>query len=179
MHGRTELGEIEGFFGSSIPRPDNGHFFITEEKAVAYCTGADAISVQPLFALQSQPFGAGAGSDNDGIGLDEFILIDPHLVRGDGKIDPGRQAIADIGAHAGGLFFKMHHHLRPLNAVGVTGIVLYLRRDRQLTTRLYPLVKHGFEVGPRSIDGGSIAGRPRSYNKAMYFFSIFLLHEFN
>jgi hypothetical protein len=46
----------------------------------------------------------------------------------------------DLGAEARGLLLELLHHLRAHHAVGITGIVLDLGRDRQLSAGL-----HAFE----------------------------------
>ena len=87
-----------------------------------------------------------------------------------GEIDPGCEAIPDICAHAGGLLFKMHHHLRTLDAIGITGIIFDFGRDGELSAGLDALVKDGFKVCPGGIDGGRIPGRSRANDQTMYFF---------
>src|ERR1700761_7464488 len=56
MYIGSQFRQIQRFFGRSISRPHDGDFLPTEKESIAYCTGADPIAIQPLFALQAQPF---------------------------------------------------------------------------------------------------------------------------
>src|SRR5882757_9608628 len=157
MYGRCQFGKVQGFFGCRISGSNDSYFLAAEEKPVTYGTGADPIAIQALFALQAQPFGGGAGGDDDRIGFHQFFVIDPDLERTGGKVHFGGQSIADICPHAGSLLFKMYHHFRALDAIGVSGIVLYLGGDGQLATRLNTLIKDWFHISPGSIDGCCIS----------------------
>jgi hypothetical protein len=54
---------------------------------------------------------------NHRICFDPFFFIDLHFVHRPGKINGCSNPVTYISTHAGCLFFKMHHHFRPLHSI--------------------------------------------------------------
>ena len=67
-----EAGEEEGFLHGGVAAADDGDLFAGGEKAVAGGAGRNAIADERLLGRQVEPARAGAGSNDEGAGVDAF-----------------------------------------------------------------------------------------------------------
>ena len=124
------------FFGSGISGTYNHHFFAFIKESVANGAGTYTMTIQPFFAFNTEPFCACSGSDDYAVCSNYFVAIDGYFMDRPGEIDLSCNSPADFGTESFGLLLKIDHHLRPLNALGIPGIVLYIRCNGQLTSWL-------------------------------------------
>jgi hypothetical protein len=158
-HGARELREKRRFFHRGVAAADDEHFLVLEEEAVARCAGRHAVAHEPgLRGDAEQPRGR-AGSDDQRVARVLVCRrIDPQ--------QPARQvhalhvAAGELRPEPSGLRAKALHHLRPHQSLGKTGIVLYLRRDRQLAAGLRAFDHERVNVRARVVQRRRQAGRP-------------------
>ena len=172
VHLVAKTGEVHGLFGSGIATAHHGHILATVEETVAGSAGRNPAPGIFGLILEAQVFGGGTGCDDHRFGLDQFGIVDPHLLDVAREVDPGGQTPADIRAEALGLFLEILHHHRTGDALGVARVVFDLGGGGQLSARLQTLVHHGTQVGACGVNGGGITGWTRSDDQALHPFGI-------
>ena len=112
-----------------------------------------------LLARNAQPFGLGAGGDDQRI-AGVLVPESPFSAeRPDIEIDFGDDVVDDLGADMLGLLQHLLHQPRPLDRIGEAGIVLDVGGDHQLAALLQAGDQHRLQHGARGIDRRRIAGR--------------------
>jgi hypothetical protein len=142
-----------------VTAPDDGHLASAEEEPVAGRAGAHAAPAELLLRLQPEPQGRCARGDDDGVGA-VLGVADPDPERTGREVDAGRIALEDRGAESLRLVAELLHQVRPLDAIGESGVVLDVGRDHQLAHRDVAGDHERREVGASGVDGGREAGRP-------------------
>lgn len=162
MHDRHRLGDIrqvERFLDRGIAAADHDHILVAIEEAVAGGAGGDAETLEMLLALDAEPFGLGAGRDDDRLGGPDGSRIGAHREGPVVELDFGNEVVDDFGAHMGRLFQHLLHQPGTLDRIAEARIVFDIRGDHQLAALFHAGDQHRFQHGARSIDGGRIAGR--------------------
>ncbi len=159
-HLGRELGEEERLLGRRVAAADDRHLLAPEEEAIASGARRNAKALVAVLAREAEPARHGAGTDDEGIaGVDvAAVAIAAERPPAEVGLDDG------VGEHphtdASRLFLHLLHQPRPLDHVGVAGVVLDIGGDRHLAARLQPLHDDRLGVGPRGVDRGGVAGRP-------------------
>ena len=172
----ADRGQIGRLFAGRVSASHDDHVLIAVEKPVAGGAGRYAPPLEPLFGLQSEVFGCGAGRDDDRVGFDLPLAVDGHPQRPGREIDSRGRAEADVRTQMTGLRLHGFHQYRPVDSVGIAGKVLDLGGGGQLSARLHSLVEDRREPGSRCVDGRRIAGGTAADDQAFGFFGIHRLY---
>ena len=164
-----EVGQKQGLLDRRIAAADDRHFLAAIEEAVAGGAGGYAEALEFHFAFQPQPFGLGAGADDQDIAAIFPAAVAAEAEGTGGKIRLHDGVGNDIGADLAGLFLHLFHQPRSLNRFGETGIILDLGGDGELPARLHTVNQPRFQRGAGGIDGGGQPGRagPQDENLAV------------
>ena len=160
-----EVGKIERFLGRGIAAADHCHILAAIEEAIAGGTGADALPLEPRFAVEAEPARLRARGNNQ-----RFARIDRAAVAGECE-RPFRQVDVDDRvpyhrrADMFGLLLHLLHQPGPLDDIGKAGIVFDVGRDGQLATRLDALHDERVQPCPRGIDGSRQTCRTGAQNQ--------------
>ena len=149
---RGVTGEIHRFLDRRVAAADDADRQAAEKEAVAGGAGRHPESLEPLLAFQSQPAGAGAGGDDQGIGGVAVAGIAEQGERSARKIGRDDGVGAGGGADVLGLLPHLLHQPRSLDDLGEAGVVLDIGGDRHLTAWLKAPDHVGLETGARGVD---------------------------
>ena len=128
--------QIGSFFASSITTTYYSHHFLTIEKAIASgaCTHTHACIF--LLIFQSQITSCRSCSDNQSIGLYEFLIIDGDLKRTGTEVCLRSHTVANICTEVDCLLTHVLHQLVGIYALWMTREVLYNRSCGKLSAWL-------------------------------------------
>jgi hypothetical protein len=153
-HRLGEIGEIKRFLDGRIAAADDDHVLAAIEETVAGRAGRNAKPMIFLLALDPEPFGLGAGGD------DQRVACRPRRCRRRAErarvdFDLGDDVVDDFGADILRLLEHLFHHPRALHRLGIARIVLDLGRDHQLAALFHAGDSTGLSMRAR---GRSMAG---------------------
>ncbi len=156
--GLGEVGQEQGFLDGGVAAADHHHLLAAVEEAVAGGAGRDAEALIGGLRLQSQPFGLGAGGNDDRLGQDFRARIERQAEGALGQVGLSHDVMQDFGADMFSLGLHLLHQPGALNGLGEAGIVLDVCGDGQLAARLKPGDHHRVQRGAGGVDGGGPAG---------------------
>ena len=151
-----EAGEEGGFFAGGVAAADDadGHFAV--EGAVAGGAGGESVADQFFFAGESEPFCAGAGGDDEGLGFDPFSVdAEADIFSGVLKLFDGCEL--EARAEAGCLRFDVHDEVGALDAFGEAGKVFDEGSGGELSTGFMAFENEWGKVCAGGVDGGGEA----------------------
>ena len=154
----AEGGEVVGLLAGGVAAAHHCHVGTLVEGTVAGGTGRDALSVEPLLAVETQPACRGAGGDDDGVGLEALAAVVGDAEGTLGEVDIDDNAWAHLSAETLGLLAQVGHHGSAGDAFRVAGKVLDFGGDGELAAGLETLVEDGMEVGAAGVDSCCVAG---------------------
>ena len=125
-----------------------------------------------LLGGKAEPAGRGAGSDDEGAGVDDG-LAEVKLEGRLAEIDGGEMGHAEFGAKADGLLLHVLDELGTLDALGPAGKVFDQRGDGELAAGLVAFENEGLEVGARCVNGGGETCAARAENDGVAYFDGF------
>src|SRR5262249_7205719 len=140
----------DGFLHGGVAAADHADLLALEEEAVAGGAGGDAVAHEALLAGQAEQLGGGAGGDDEAVG---GVLLGADLLP-EGSlraVDGSHVAKEKLRAEPGRLLLEDLHHLRTEDSFGEAGIVLDVRRDRELPARLRALHNRRSKVCARGV----------------------------
>ena len=156
------MARLDRYSASSTARvaaADDDHVLAAIEEAVAGGAGRNAKALKCCSLGDAQPFGLGAGGDDQRIGGVFGAAIGLQPERPHVEVDLGDDVVDDLGADMLGLLQHLLHQPRTLDRVGEARIVLDIGGDHQLAALLQAGDQHRLQHGARRIDRGGIAGR--------------------
>ena len=145
----------------AVAAADDEDLLVREEGAVACRASRDATPHQRGLCLQTQEPRARARRDDHSVSL-ECVEV---CLQGEGarrEVDLVDLLKANLCPEALGLRAELIHHLRAHDPLWISGVVLYIRRDRELTTGLEPLKEERLQVGACGVDGCGVTGGARA-----------------
>ena len=156
-HPAAEAREKERLFHRRIAAADDDDLFFAEESPVAGGARGDAAAAQLRFPGNVEPARAGAGRDDDGLGL-VLVLSGANHERFAREVHARRVHVFNARAEPFGLLAKLDHEIGSHNAVGEARVVLDLSREHELAAVLSPRENQRREICPRRVDGGGQSG---------------------
>ena len=103
----AKLGEEERLLHRGVAAAHHHHVLAPIEEAVAGGAGRDAEAAELLLALQSQPFGLGAGGDDQGLGQPAGAGVAGDQEGPRGQVDGGDDVVDQFGADMGSAWARI------------------------------------------------------------------------
>lgn len=152
-----EAGEERCFFASGVAATDDANGHISVEGTVAGGAGGESVSDEFLFSGEAEPFGTGAGGNDQGLGFDPFSVdLEADGVAGVFEGFDGSEL--EAGAEAGGLGFDVHDEVGSLDAFGEAWEVLDERGGGELSAGFVAFEDEGGEVCAGGVHCGGETG---------------------
>ena len=151
----AKTGKVNRLFKGSIPTTNNRNILFPIKKSVAGCTSRNARACILLFIWDSQILGCCSCGNNNCLCFNYFLFIYCDQVFRTRKIGGCCKAPTDICSKPYGLFFKVFHHFRTSNPIGIARKIFNFGSRGQLSSWLQTLVHNWIKVGTRSINCGS------------------------
>ena len=153
------VGQVQRLLDRGIAAADHRDLLAAIEESVAGRTGADALALQRLLAVEAQPLRLRAGRDHQHLALVHVAAVAGQAERAARHIDADDRVVHQARADVRGLRLHLVHQPRTLDDVAKAGIVLDIGRRHQLAAGLDALHDDRCHPGARAIDRGGQSGR--------------------
>ena len=156
-----EAGEERCFFAGGVTTTDDANWDVPVKGTIAGRAGGEAVADEFFFAGESEPFRAGSGSHDEGLGFHPFS-VDPKADDFSVVLELLSGCELEARAEPGGLGLDIHDEVGALDAFGETGKVFDQRGGGELSTGFMAFEDEGGEVCTGGVNCGGESGAARA-----------------
>src|SRR5690606_12714251 len=159
-HAPAQAGEVGGLLHRGVAAPHDDHVLTAEEGTIADRASAHALVLELLLGVEPEVVRAGSRREDHRVGEVQLVLVLTHpdlegALREIDLLDVRGDELRPLTLR---LLAELRHHLLPRDSLRVTGEVLDVRREHQLSAGDEPpsveaFDAQGLEAGSRRIDG--------------------------
>ncbi len=160
----AKTGEIICLLTGSVSSSNHGNYLIFIEITITGSTGRDPLPIELFLAFETNPFGTGAGGDNNGLCFYLIAMVVFEVEWAVAEVAVNNVSTTDVAAETLSLTSQVIHHGRSADTIRVARKIFYFSCDGQLTAGLLTLVKKRLKVGTTSIDTCGVACRTGTNN---------------
>src|ERR1043165_7755049 len=145
------VGHVQRFLDRGVAAADDRNLLAPVEEAVAGRAGRGAPALHMLFRRKIEPLRLCAGGDYERVGHELRAAVAGQPERPAREVDAGDMVPYDLGPDMLGLRLHLLHQPGTLDDFAEAGIILDVRRGRELAAGLNSLDDDGREAGARGV----------------------------